>query len=73
MKKIAKVISKCEECPHFVKANSSTSGGKFDIAICGFEDDNGVKYDLLLYRPQGSVNDFTIGIPDNCPLETYKK
>ena len=78
MKKIAKVISECKDCPHFVKACSfsNTNSNKTDIAICGFESEDdtpiGKHHLLLLYVPQDSVSHHLIEIPENCPLETYK-
>lgn len=76
MKKIAKVISECKDCPHFVKATTKPSLNSFQVAICGFqpEDEDRTEefYSLLLYVPEDSVHQYNIKIPDSCPLETYK-
>ena len=79
MKKIAKVVSSCKDCPHFIKACSfsNNNNNKTDIAICGFESDgedgNPINREnfLLLYVPQDTVSHYAFDIPKNCPLETY--
>jgi hypothetical protein len=72
MKKIASIIGSCIDCPHIVKAQTKASSNTVNVAICGFElEDTDTEPFLLLYTKHDNIRNFSIDIPDNCPLEDY--
>lgn len=71
MKKIEKVIEKCNDCQHCILLiNQSTNHSSG--AICANELLE--KEFLLVYsdNEKNVVRAYNIEIPNNCPLETYK-
>lgn len=70
MIKIANVIDNCTDCPHFVQAQTKCSNNKTNVAICGFPTKNEEPF-LLFYSEHGTILDYAMNIPENCPLEDY--
>ena len=73
MKKIENIISTCNECKHF-RAMQLEKGNTFFAAICNFSDDEkDYEYpNILLHNSTDSSLNYSITIPKNCPLQTYK-
>ena len=69
MKKIAQVITECNECEFCVIADNRRES-KSRFAICMFPD---APHFLIAESQTGNVLEQKITIPDNCPLEDYKE
>ena len=74
IKKIAQVITKCNDCKHSTRMEEQ-KGGSFFALVCNFQED----------KEQSTFQPFLIGvctsdakhthwtIPPQCPLEDYNK
>ncbi|ATC39614.1 hypothetical protein CMV40_07010 [Elizabethkingia anophelis] len=75
-RKIMKIVSHCTDC-EFSKEYQELAGNTSFVLICNFERDEGLeipKNPFLIAQSNNKIKDYcTIGIPNNCPLETYEK
>ncbi|MDV3585626.1 hypothetical protein CMU68_10520 [Elizabethkingia anophelis] len=71
-----KIISDCTDC-EFSKEYQEIGGNTSFVLICNFERDERLeipKSPFLLLQSVSEIKDYnSMGIPHNCPLETYEK
>jgi hypothetical protein len=70
MKKIAKVITSCNDCEHLIKGKTNETSNKTNIALCGFPSESNTPF-LIEYAGEDSITNYLLDIPNNCELEDY--
>lgn len=65
MKKIAKIIKRCNDCEHC--ACTSAKNESLYFAVCTFNSES----NFLLFNGTEPPFRFNLNIPENCPLEDY--
>lgn len=63
--KICKVINSCNNCHHLGSAQE-IGGNTWYAAVCKYP-----KHDKLIAVTSNDPRHYTLGIPDDCPLEDY--
>lgn len=71
MKKIENVIEKCNDCKH-CQFLQELKGNTFFAAICTWNDEEKEIPPFIIQTSSESPKHFYLGIPENCPLETYE-
>lgn len=72
MIKIAKTVTHCNECPHFVSMENIKTTRYY--GICDYRRDDDQVYPektMIVFAENEPTNRFTIEIPEACPLENY--